>query len=564
MVRLVGTTIAAGNSDLTTLVGALTSTGLDATLSGTGPFTVLAPTNDAFALLAAIPTGQALTDVLLYHVISGEVASSDLSSGLVADTVEGQSVTALLDNGVFFYDSNGNKAEVTVADVYASNGVIHIIDAVLIPDGTINDITGNEETLSSLDGALDANGLDATLSGTGPFTLFAPSNAAVAAFNGEITDDVLTYHVVSGEYLAADVPTSATPLTTVNGDLITVLQNDTSGAVTVTDAVGNVASVTTANISGTNGVVHIIDMVLEYRNIVELASDRSDLSTLVSALVSRNLTDVLSGTGPFTVLAPTDDAFALLDAIPSGTALSNALTYHVIGANVLSGDLSSGLVATTLSMEMETVTAQIDSGVFFYDSMGRAAQVTVADIVGTNGVIHVIDAVLLPGGTVDDITGNVDSLSSLDGALASFGLNETLATTSANFTLFAPSNDAVDAFTGTITSEVLTYHVLSDKFFAADVPTSDTVLTTVNGEDITVVRDASTGAVTITDFEGNMAMVSMADIAGVNGVVHIIDSVLVPEDTGVTPTPAPTMDNSKANAINALVALSIGFLTILF
>merc|ERR1719192_1518061 len=274
------------------------------------------------------------------------------------------------------------KAEVTIADVYASNGVIHIIDAVLIPDGTINDITGNEETLSSLDGALDATGLDATLSGTGPFTLFAPSNAAVAAFNGEITDDVLTYHVLSGEYLAADVPTSATPLTTVNGDLITVFQNATTGAVTVTDAVGNVASVTTANIRGTNGVVHIIDMVLEYRNIVELASDRTDLSTLVSALVSRNLTDVLSGPGPFTVLAPTDDAFALLDAIPSGTALSNVLTYHVIGADVLSSALSSGLVATTLSMEMETVTAQIDSGVFFYDSMGRKAQVTVADIVG--------------------------------------------------------------------------------------------------------------------------------------------------------------------------------------
>merc|ERR1712048_1141211 len=104
--------------------------------------------------------------------------------------------------------------------------------------------------------------------------------------------------------------------------------------------------------------------------------------------------------------------------------------------------------------------------------------------------------------------------------------------------------------------------------FCCDVPTTDAVLATVNGEEITVVRDASTGAVTITDSEGNTAMVSMANIAGVNGVVHIIDSVLVPEDTGATtsmPTTSPTMeDNSGANAINALIAVSFGFLAILF
>merc|ERR1719410_1122594 len=386
--------IAAGNSDLSTLVGALQSTGLDTTLSGTGPFTVLAPTNDAFAAIVVPTNTTILTDILTYHVIGSEVVSSALSSGLVADTVNGQSVTALLESGVFFYDSMGMKAEVTVADVYASNGVIHIIDAVLIPDGTINDITGNIVALTSLDIALDATGLDATLSGTGPFTLFAPSNVALSAFNGEITEDLLTYHVLAGKTLAADVPTTPTELSTVNGDSITVFQNATTGAVTVTDAAGNMASVTTANIVGTNGVVHIIDMVLEYRNIVELASDRTDLSTLVGALVTQGLDTTLAGTGPFTVLAPTDDAFALLDAIPSGDALTNVLTYHVIGGNVLSTDLASGLVAETL--QMETVTAQIDSGVSFYDSMGRAVQVTVADIVGTNGVIHVINMVLLP------------------------------------------------------------------------------------------------------------------------------------------------------------------------
>merc|ERR1719412_1359563 len=409
--------------------------------------------------------------------------------------------------------------------------------------------------LSSLDGALDATGLDATLSGTGPFTLFAPSNAAVSAFNGEITEDLLKYHVLTGKTLAANVPTTPTELSTVNGDSITVFQNATTGAVTVTDAAGNMASVTTANIVGTNGVVHIIDMVLEYRNIVELASDRADLSTLVGALVTQGLDTTLSGTGPFTVLAPTDDAFALLDAIPSGDALSNVLTYHVIGANVLSSDLSSGLVATTLSMDSETVTAQIDSGVFFYDSMGRAAQVTVADIVGTNGVIHVIDMVLLPGGTVDDITGNIVALTSLDIALEANSLNTALATTPANYTLFAPSNTALSAFTDDITSELLTYHVLTSTFFAEDVPTTATAVPTLNGADVTVMRDAATGVVTITDVAGYVSTVTMANIAGINGVVHIIDTVMRPYTHTIVDIAAGNSDLSTL--VGALVSRNL-------
>merc|ERR1711897_53049 len=109
------------------------------------------------------------------------------------------------------------------------------------------------------------------------------------------------------------------------------------------------------------------------------------------------------------------------------------------------GDLADGLVAKTLQADMQTVTAQVTGGALFYDSMGRQAMVTVADIVGSNGVIHVIDAVLLPDGTVNDITGNVAELSTLDGVLADNDLNTTLADTSAEYTLFAPSNTAIAA-----------------------------------------------------------------------------------------------------------------------
>jgi uncharacterized surface protein with fasciclin (FAS1) repeats len=157
----------------------------------------------------------------------------------------------------------------------------------------------------------------------------------------------------------------------------------------------------------------------------------------------------------------------------------------------------------------------------------------------------------------------------LDGALATNSLDTVLADTTGTYTLFAPSNTAVADFTGTITSDVLTYHVIGATYFAADVPMNDTELTTVNGEILTVVRD-SQGGVTVTDIDGRMGMVTMANIAGVNGVVHVIDIVLSPDDlTTVSPTmeptPSPTFDDSKANAINALfAAASIAIFAVLF
>ena len=143
--------------------------------------------------------------------------------------------------------------------------------------------------------------------------------------------------------------------------------------------------------------------VLDYRSIVGIVSDRDDLSSLRTALTDADISvlNSLFGDGPFTLLAPTNDAFALIDTSGlNSTELANVLSYHVINGAVMSTDLSSGLVAGTSNGE--TVTAQIDSGAYFYDSNGRMAMVSVADIVGTNGVVHIVDMVLLPGGTIDD------------------------------------------------------------------------------------------------------------------------------------------------------------------
>lgn len=134
--------LAVATSDLSTLVTAVQAANLVDTLSGEGPFTVLAPTNEAFA---ALPSGtldtlllpENITDlqgVLTYHVIAGDVMSSDLSNGQVVNTVNGGTLTVeITDAGVYFVDANGGKAKVVTVDVEASNGVVHIIDAVLLP-----------------------------------------------------------------------------------------------------------------------------------------------------------------------------------------------------------------------------------------------------------------------------------------------------------------------------------------------------------------------------------------------------------------------------------------------
>ena len=121
------TAMAAGT--FKTLASALTSAQLVETLRGPGPFTVFAPTDDAFAKLAAVPTGDALEDVLLYHVVAGAVGSGDLQTGKVSTLLAGKSLSVDLKGGVKI-----NASAVTAANIIAKNGVIHVIDSVLVPE----------------------------------------------------------------------------------------------------------------------------------------------------------------------------------------------------------------------------------------------------------------------------------------------------------------------------------------------------------------------------------------------------------------------------------------------
>jgi len=284
--------VAVGAGTFDTLVAAVSAAGLAETLSGEGPFTVFAPTDEAFAALPAglvdallLPENEAaLVAVLTYHVLGAEVPSSDVATGAVG-TLQGEEIELVVDdNGVTV-----NGANVIAVDVEASNGVIHVIDAVLVPPsidatallvanameeeameeqaevGTIVDVAVGAGTFDTLVAAVSAAGLAETLSGEGPFTVFAPTDEAFAALPAGLVDAlllpeneaalvaVLTYHVLGAEVPSSDVATGA--VGTLQGEEIELVVDD--NGVTV-----NGANVIAIDVEASNGVIHVIDAVL--------------------------------------------------------------------------------------------------------------------------------------------------------------------------------------------------------------------------------------------------------------------------------------------------------------
>lgn len=271
---------------------------------------------------------------------------------------------------------------------------------------------------SVLSEAVTAAGLEATLRGEGPFTVFAPTNDAFTALLGElgITKDqlladkalltqVLTYHVVAGEVPKAAVPLGQ-PITTVQGGLFKV---DAVGAdLVITDGRNRNAKITATDVAAANGVIHVVDRVIlpANRNIVETAvalasANPAEFTVLVDAVVAADLAGALSGSGPFTVFAPTDAAFAALlgelgvtkaQLLADKDLLTAVLTYHVVPGRVLKAQVPVGVAITTLQGGSFTVDASLQ----ITDGRNRRAAIVATDVLATNGVIHVIDHVIVP------------------------------------------------------------------------------------------------------------------------------------------------------------------------
>lgn len=400
--------IAQSNEDFSTLAAALELTGLDAPLDEQGPYTVFAPTNAAFD---ALPDGvlddlladpDALAEVLLYHVVPGSFFAEDVVTFDFLTTLLGQDIQIeVTDAGVIL---NG-EAMVTVTDVAASNGVVHVIDAVLIPEPTpptITEIVNANEDFSTLGVALEITGLDALLDAPGTYTVFAPTNAAFEALPDGVLDalvndpdtlsGVLAYHAAGEVLFAADV-VALDSITTLNGQDITVEVID--GNVVL----NGVAMVVTPDIEASNGVVHVIDAVLipPEPTIETLVLNEPEFSTLAAAIEIAGLEGVLAGAGPFTVFAPPNAAF---DALPDGVlddlladpdALAEVLLYHV-APEFLSAAQVAALDSITTAQGEDISVAVVDGNVVLNDS----STVVQTDVIATNGIIHVVDAVLIP------------------------------------------------------------------------------------------------------------------------------------------------------------------------
>jgi transforming growth factor-beta-induced protein len=582
--------IAAGNPDFSTLVAAVQAAGLVDTLNGAGPFTVFAPTNAAFAKLPAGTVDnllkpenkQQLIDILTYHVVPGRVLAADVVTLTSAKTVNGAEVKITVSGSNVMVDN----ANVTATDILASNGVIHVIDSVIIPQAAptpvmpptgaaaqaaadIVDTAVAAGSFNTLVAAVQAAGLVDTLKGPGPFTVFAPNDAAFAKLPAGTVDnllkpenkqqliDILTYHVVPGRVLAADV-VNLTSAKTVNGAEVQITVS--GGAVKVNDS-----NVIATDVLASNGVIHVIDAVLlppapvmpptgaaaqAAADIVDTAVAAGDFKTLAAALTAAGLVDTLKGAGPFTVFAPTDAAFAKL---PAGTIdnllkpenkkqLTDILTYHVVPGKVTAADVTK--LTSAKSVQGEDITVTVKDG----KVMVNNANVVATDVMASNGVIHVIDSVIMPPSmttqtgpqvlptapakpmNIVDTAVGAGNFNTLAAALQAAGLVNTLK--GGRWTVFAPTDEAFAKLpAGTVENllkpenrqqlrDILLYHVTRGALDAAAV-TKHSGVTMANGVRAPIA--VADGKATI-----GGANITATDVKATNGIIHVIDTVILP------------------------------------
>lgn len=545
--------IISGSPDHTTLTAAIDAAGLDDDLDDpAGEFTVFAPDDDAFdALLTELGIDAAtlladpdLEDILLYHVVSGAtVNSGDLENGQIVtpmSTTNTIKVTVTADDEVY-----ANQAMVNAPDLDGTNGTVHSLDAVILSDETVVDVAIDNEFETLVLAVSTAELLPVLTDPFAEYTVFAPSDDAfddlATALGITLEDilalpnlaDILTYHVLGSEVLAADI---------VNGQIADAVSTTNTLKLTKTadgDVFVNQAGVTLADVDADNGVVHVLDaVVLPSETVVDVAID-NDFNTLVTAVVTAELLPAL--TDPFaeyTVFAPTDAAFdalatslgVTLQDILGLPTLSAILQYHVLGSEVLAADINNGDKPTPLIPLSLKLTVTGDGDVFV-----NHAEVTNTDIPSDNGSVHVLDQVLLPFSTVVDAA--IDNgLTTLEAALFEAELVPTLSNPFAQYTVFAPSNDAFDALADDLDAtladilalpnlaDILLYHVVEGAVLSTDL--TEGLVTTLNTEQVEV--SLSNGVMI------NNATVVTADVEVDNGVAHVIDVVLIPGTLSTT------------------------------
>jgi transforming growth factor-beta-induced protein len=415
--------IAAGASDFSTLVSILSLPELSDLLSAASDpdseLTVFAPNNTAFGnLLTALGKSSVselpislVREIIEYHIVGAKVLSTQLTNGPVNTLLTNEFVTVDLTSGVKINSSN-----VIAADLEATNGVIHGIDAVLLPSfvtsalGSISETFMFDNDYTILTEALRTANLLNTVSTTQGLTLFAPSNDAFVAagitsldgLDAAALSPILLYHVLGAKVLSSELPADGVATTLSDN------QNIYLGYLTNSVLINGLTQITEVDIEKSNGVVHKINRTLvpPAPNVIDIAvalsqAENPEFTVLVSLLTSpaySGITQAIIDSDNITVFAPTDAAFAEISATIATLTeeqISDVLLYHAVGARVFSTDLSDGQVVGMLNTQDITVNIGTD-GVSLTDTTAEAANVVEVNIQGSNGVIHVIDKVLIP------------------------------------------------------------------------------------------------------------------------------------------------------------------------
>jgi len=551
--------IVGDDDSFSTLLGLLQGEDLtDALGEEDATFTVFAPTNAAFGpydLDAIAGTEGAVGEILRYHVVQGAaVASGDLTDGQTIETLAGDELTVSLRDGNVFIDG----AQVTQPDVEADNGIIHVIDRTLIGNQNLANVAAFVNETSVLFDTVAGAGLGEAFADAEQWTVFGPNNATfenadLSGFSEEEIAQILQYHAVAGSATTSTalldlLAEGEVTLTTVQGEDLTIALDGDQVVFNDGQATLDVANL---DYFASNGILHVIDGLLlppslvPATTIADVVAGDENFSTLLAALQAADLVDPLADEeATFTVFAPNNDGFAPIntDVLLAQPALSEVLGYHVIpDAEIAAADLSEGdNPVTTLAGEELTVVVN-DDGVFI-----EGSEVVNFDIEADNGIIHVLDRTLLGNQNLANVVQFTAETEELFGAVGNAGLADAFVNAD-GWTVFGPNNATFEnadlsGFSDAEIAEVLQYHVFPDGLTSSgdllqllSDNGGEVTLTTLQGEDLTIAQDGEEIVFNDSD-DGPQATLDLSnlDYFGSNGILHVIDGLLLPPSLTAT------------------------------
>jgi len=549
--------VAAFVNETSVLFDTVAGAGLGEAFADAEQWTVFGPNNATFenADLSGF-SEEEIAQILQYHAVAGSATTSTALLDLLAEgevtltTVQGEDLTIALDGDQVVFNDGQATLDVANLDYFASNGILHVIDGLLLPPSlvpatTIADVVAGDENFSTLLAALQAADLvDPLADEEATFTVFAPNNDGFAPINTDVLlaqpalSEVLGYHVIpDAEIAAADLSEGDNPVTTLAGEELTVVVNDDGVFIEGSEVVN-------FDIEADNGIIHVLDRtLLGNQNLANVVQFTAETEELFGAVGNAGLADAFVNADGWTVFGPNNATFENADLSGfSDAEIAEVLQYHVFPDGLTSsGDLlqllsDNGGEVTLTTLQGEDLTIAQDGEEIVFNDSDDGPQATLdlsnLDYFGSNGILHVIDGLLLPPSlvpatTIADVVAGDENFSTLLAALQAADLVDPLADEEATFTVFAPNNDGFAPINTDVLlaqpalSEVLGYHVIPDaEIAAADLSEGDNPVTTLAGEELTVV--VNDDGVFIEGSE-----VVNFDIEADNGIIHVLDRTLL-------------------------------------